>query len=751
MLRAPYTFIPLSAWVYQPPWKDAISHDLPFSDGLSGSFDIEVNAHTPILCGGEVTEEEAQHNGQGFQCRMINFFKLPTGKHAILGSSLRGAVRNVIEIAAFGRMQFVDSDRRFGIRDLVPKVRAVYQDKLVRKVSGPSGRTMYLRPQSEAGFLYLDRTGATPKWRIEPCSYARLPYAEINAITGLPPATWSGAEQNVRNRYDAYTASGRSLNQSLFVSLTDGPHPHGGALPGGGSRLAIHYRKAFQTARTTGPDTTGTSPQPGQIVFTGKPSSGFGPRAKKLEFFFYDRRPAKTMDVPDDVLTGFQAIHQAAEDPGLWNKSWRYWLEQLETSPTTRIPVFYLMQGGRLASFGLAMMFKLAHAHTIKDLINNTRRVGQPKSDHLNDDVVDLATAIFGAVRGEKTIGQVSLDRGFKGRVSFSPAILTTPEHYQEYGPLALMQPKPQFYPAYVRQPRVPGGNAQLQGNGFASYTSTAGAPELQFPEIAGWKVFSARASAVAGPLQPHGADGPADIGNLQDVLRKLRPLSQGAKFKGWVRFHNLRPFELGALLWAIEWGGEEALRHRIGMGKPLGLGSVGMRISNLQIEPNQIGSAGPDKSALIREFCAEMEVVYAAAAGRPDCKWLSSEQLIALLASARPPAVDRQHAYMNVEQHQNVKREGDLPELPPALRTLVNTDQRVFGRNHLAPPAPGQPPAGAGPVAATFQVGDKVRDLAEQLEAEVIGLTRDPRRVKIKYLVDGEELVVSLNQLRKL
>jgi hypothetical protein len=52
-----------------------------------------------------------------------------------------------------------------------------------------------------------------------------------------------------------------------------------------------------------------------------------------------------------------------------------------------------------------------------------------------------------------------------------------------------------------------------------------------------------------------------------------MRPVPSGVKFRFQVRFTNLSKFELGALAWVLELGKEGALH--LGMGKPLGLGSV--------------------------------------------------------------------------------------------------------------------------------------------------------------------------------
>lgn len=59
-----------------------------------------------------------------------------------------------------------------------------------------------------------------------------------------------------------------------------------------------------------------------------------------------------------------------------------------------------------------------------------------------------------------------------------------------------------------------------------------------------------------------------------QDKQRTIiRPIKRGAKFKGKVRFENLSAIELGALLFVLKL--KDNYCHKIGMGKPYGLGSI--------------------------------------------------------------------------------------------------------------------------------------------------------------------------------
>jgi CRISPR-associated protein (TIGR03986 family) len=58
--------------------------------------------------------------------------------------------------------------------------------------------------------------------------------------------------------------------------------------------------------------------------------------------------------------------------------------------------------------------------------------------------------------------------------------------------------------------------------------------------------------------------------------------LSPDATFEFTVRFHNLAAVELGALLWSLEM--DRRGFHRLGFGKPLGFGSVTIRVDNVRV-----------------------------------------------------------------------------------------------------------------------------------------------------------------------
>lgn len=74
-----------------------------------------------------------------------------------------------------------------------------------------------------------------------------------------------------------------------------------------------------------------------------------------------------------------------------------------------------------------------------------------------------------------------------------------------------------------------------------------------------------------------------------QHLRQTVNPLLSGSCFSFKVYFNNLTDVELGLLLWALELddkniGEARLLAQKIGMGKPVGLGSVKIKVTNLEL-----------------------------------------------------------------------------------------------------------------------------------------------------------------------
>ena len=513
-IYAPYNFVPLSAWIFKPDWAEQVSHDLPFSDGICGSLELEIQAHTPILVGGG-KQATAQGPGEVHCPGEVHFFQLPDQTYAIPGTSLKGMIRHVLEMATFGKMRLVD-DQWLSVRDLT-KGGKFYTEHLSENL-GPKT----FRPLARAGWLKLGSTNKGElEWRLIPCEYARVEQEHLinwGETQNIHRPERIKRKQSAVDKYKIWQT--RHLKFDLEAKKS-WPHQKG--------QISLEYNKARQRL--------GIGQYEGDFVFTGQPTENTGKsgRSKHMEFIFY-KDSATPKKVDEKVIRAFQHIHADSEE-------WQYWSKKVRKGE--KVPVFYLENGNKIDSLGLAMMYRLPYKNSIGATISHTN------PEHLSDDFFDLPELIFGTVNDDNT--QFSL----KSRVSFSMAPLQNQIRPVLVGPTILGSPKASYYPNYVQQNK--------NGQPYMTYMDDTA-------EIQGWKCY---------PVNPRWqVPAPArDQQNNNNIQVKLCPLKEGARFKCFLDVHNLRPAELGALVWALTWGGDAKLRHGLGMGKPFGLGQISIKI----------------------------------------------------------------------------------------------------------------------------------------------------------------------------
>ncbi len=556
-INAPYNFVPLSEHVIVPDWAAQVSQDHPFRDGLCGTLEIELTTHSPLLLGGRQVKASDRAPGE------VHPFRLPDGRYAIPGSALKGMLRNVLEIAAFGRMRQVD-DTRYGLRDISGKyVQKSYTDAV--------------HGQVRTGFMRLSGNGQA---QITPCEMARLSHRDLEA--------WLGIDAPI---FDVRQHKTVARKYARWQQLT-------------AQKPAFRFDLRGQHAVPN--DQGGMTGQP---VFTGQIDN-----KKYLDFVFYAPRPTEAFPVSDEAWRDFLFVHGDADNqasmswPGYWRN--RYFQGE-------EVPVFYLQRHGKL-HIGLAYLPKLAGDYSVVDLIGHTGE------DHREAAIpaarFDLPDLLFGALGAQP-------DDALKGRVSVGLCIAEGTPALHQSQPTVLNGPKASYFPNYLKQAAQPNakGGWQLDGNQYATYMQLKDMPE---PEIRGWKRYPARPKHE---VQALGAEA-----NNKKIQVELHALKAPCRFRGRIQVHNLRPAELGALAWAITWGGNESLRHGLGMGKPFGFGQVSLRITHAQLVANDPAAGVPDWQDCMRRF---EQWVEDACRARGLASWRQSEPLTQLLAMADPKA----------------------------------------------------------------------------------------------------------------
>lgn len=548
-ITSAYNFVPLSETIVFPDWDAQVSQDYPFADGVCGTLQLTINSHSPLLVGTK-------------QDREVKPFYLPDGTAAIPGSSLRGMIRNVLEIAGFGKMRLAD-DKRYGVRDL-------QADFYKKQLTKDGGKNRYI-PQSQAGWLSF-KDG---EWTITPCQMARVERSLLESYLGKHWVKISDKDRPTGEaKYAAWLNAGKSLAVDFNADgMTFHPHRKGA--------IQLQYSKVSKI---------GSGSEQGSLVFTGQP----GPQ-KHMEFVFYREDASRSFTVPERVMRDFQHIYQDSGD-------WRYLKKK--NLFAHGIPVFYLEQTGKISSLGLSQMYRLAYQQSIGEIIDHAN------GGHRQNNRPDLAELIFGTI--DETDGKESL----KGRVSFSHAVCQTPPPYREQACTAILNsPKPTYYPNYVVQDEEDG---KLKGRDYRTYMDANA-------QIRGWKRYPVKTAITLPQLDRDQLAGGA--------WSKLHPLDGPLSFKAKLRFHNLRPVELGAIAWCLDWGENPALRHSIGMGKPFGFGQISISVNEQDLRPNK-----PDTELSLQDCVNAFTRFMDESIGQ---QWLSSENMQHLLAMADPGNAD--------------------------------------------------------------------------------------------------------------
>jgi hypothetical protein len=241
-----------------------------------------------------------------------------------------------------------------------------------------------------------------------------------------------------------------------------------------------------------------------------------------------------------------------------------------------------------------------------------------------------------------------------------------------------------------------------------------------------GWKRYPVRATGeIKSPRKPSD-----DVGEKSRTW--LKPIiatsdDTPVAFSATMRFHNLRPWELGALIWSLTWGGDKAARHRLGMGKPFGWGQVRLTCRDARIRYNKRDEAGKPGvvtggEALASVTATRFDFETAMSTKVPD--WARTRQVKSLLAMARVQT-QKPHALRHPELAMRGKNEfSDLKKVgailpywgiqPPGL---PDPDRSTGGNPNGTEGASGSFAGAAARPGIVFAEGTWVTDGDEELQ----------------------------------
>lgn len=383
MITAAFNFVPLSQKVFFPDWAEKVSHDVPFEDAQSGSIDITITAKSPIFVRDDQDEQEfCQHNGTPY----------------IPASSVKGMVRNVLEIMSFSKMSQFNDDT-YSVRDL------------------SDAKNFYMKEMKKDTYCgWLKKEAHC--YVIEDCGKpGRIKHDELDKIFEMDFAS-SHKKGIFGNKADDKTA----LRKYALIHSDNFKYPlaHTTTSTTGDKRYALDTSSSLQ----------------GTIVLTGQPSGRDEdrtiPSGKVYEFVFFKSK--EDLKLRDEVMQNFLFAYfdkrttEPKESP-----DWTYWKKKLEAGE--KVPVFFQKNGKEVAHFGLSYLYKLPYTHSVKD--------GLPPAHKENNDRKDLAQTMF---------GYIGDDEALKGRVQFSHFKAVANDEKLDPRTEILGTPRASYYPMYVKQ-----------------------------------------------------------------------------------------------------------------------------------------------------------------------------------------------------------------------------------------------------------------------------------------------------------
>jgi len=402
-IKAPFNFVPLNDKVFFPDWADKISQDVPFEDGLSGTIKLKIIARTPIFVRNGHTENDANARNNNYK----SFSKTEDDQFFIPGTSIKGAIRSVLEILSYGKMgknQVVNQS--FGLRDLSKNADG---DFYREKISTEKVHCGWL--QLKDGHFYLDDCGLP--WRIS--------VELIDDKLGTRLAAFVKDKTNFKSDENRTASKKYDLFGELNLDYRFSPDEDTRNRLSVGNRLFVKFDDYGEL---------------GTIVFTGQPGERkIGNKKTKsgkdswvgkfFEFVFPSKQEKKGMLLDDSLVNEFISVHRNSPDYKDFRK------DQLNRGE--KIPVFFVYKGDGKAieAIGLSYMFKYPAFNTIYDAL---------PEDHFSDKR-DLPECLFGDVASRSAL---------KGRIAFGNAMLDGACHILSESNVVLSSPNPSYYPLYL-------------------------------------------------------------------------------------------------------------------------------------------------------------------------------------------------------------------------------------------------------------------------------------------------------------
>lgn len=522
---APYNFVPLPEVVVS---AEAIPpQDQYHPDRYSGYLDCTLTTLTPLYTRCMMAPEFFQTVGdrafydldEPQKQERARFFHLDDiEKPVIPGSSLRGMVRSLVEILGYGKIQPVTQERLVyrGVGDTT-SFGLRYRERLMRE-----DKKNYFTPLMRAGYMEKNGDG----WSIRP--------AQV-----LPPVTETTFARIVSENVPDGLQAWHGCKNARRIWVKPGPYEYKKV-----RHVHIKYSDIEEISEIS----------KSGLVEAVRVRSGHIDKKKHDMVIFPPDASANPIPIPADMVITYQEqISQEQEKLLGENGVLR-----------EKQPVFYLMENDKLVFFSHTKMLRLPYLKSPNEFVPALLR---------SMDKIDLAEAIFGY------IGLDVDQEAQAGRVFFSDATLKPKQHNiflanESITPRILSGPKATSFQHYLVQQEPDSQVVGKKKDGrprtqvFLTHYASATPNETV---IRGHKLYWHQRGEIAkNDIEEQNTK---NIETSPKQYTRIQPVKDQVTFRFKVHFENLSEAELGALLWALDL--PPGHHHKLGMGKPLGMGSV--------------------------------------------------------------------------------------------------------------------------------------------------------------------------------
>ena len=582
-IKAPFNFVPLNEKVFIQTDMDIHSVDLPAEDSESGYIDLELKALTPVFIRDGKAKDKTDKND------VLLFSHVEEEglrKYFIPGTTLKGMFRSVLEIMTEGYIR-MDRKMKFSQRD--------WEDKENYTLKNPVVQT-----NMKCGWLEINDYGESIlhdhgyPYRINHLQLDRF-FDKVGIDLSFEKLFSRQSKQLDLNKEQRVNGKNTDPKNAAFKY----------------AKLGVNADKLENLSFSTDEDTycliKGKTMNPpafterrikydpngdfsGTIVFTGQPDKWVDPRKKERKFgagkfyeFVFPAERITEYKISRDTIDGFKFIYQESE-------AWHYFRKK------RKIPVFFrthkINQEEVVKDFGLALLYKLPYEKTAFEVARKYQQLNEKET------IIDLADKIFGSAYKDKAHSIYP----FKGRVQFGHAFTVNTAEEDEPVTKRMGSPKPSYLPIYIDQ-------SQLGKNGITTnYLSY----NHENTSLSGWKRYPLHYDA--NKMEPEGEFNP----QLDTIFK---PLKKHTTFHCRVRLHNMKPFEIGAILSAITFhNNHENLCHSVGFAKPYGFGKLKVDIRNTVLPKST------------EDYLIEFENTMDEASGK---KWIKQESIQELFTMA--------------------------------------------------------------------------------------------------------------------